>query len=386
MRAFMLLLGTGCLAGCAMEAGSDEQSEPKVAEDVAESFAYTPMGFARVAVNPNGVPSLLVKFSSSAGGTGAVTVAGGSGNYSVTFNGLGGTGAPGEGGNVQVTAEGTSNVRCRVISWGGSPDVVVSLQCNTPGGVAVGTPFAVGFYRLTTPPPTGFPAGTAYAWVTASGTAPGTWSYNGSGVPNTVAAAPPGKYTVTIPNANNVNASMMVSPYGGAIAGNVCSIVNWGTVVPGPAISATIECRDRTGVLVDSAFSFSYSTTGPAPFQQGAHAWFDGTSANPMYSTALGKIDGCSPASVTGSRVGSLATIVVSGDLGPWDATPFVRASFVNSYGPAGYCKVESLTAAGAPPMTTATTTVRCYTPTGAVVAGPRFTFTHETSDASGPC
>jgi hypothetical protein len=385
MRRFMLLLGIGCLAACAMEPGTDEQREPKVAEDVAESFAYTPMGFARVAVNPNGVPSLLVKFNSSLGGTGMVTVTGGTGNYSVTFNGLGGTSAPGDRGNVQVTAEGTSNVRCRALSWGGSPDVTVSLQCNLPDGTPLGTPFAVGFYRLTTPAmPTGFPASTAYAWVTASGMAPWDWNYNGSGVLNTVATAPPGKYAVTIPNAANVNASMMVTPYGGVIAGNVCSIGSWGR--SGADMVANIECRDRVGVLIDSAFSLSYSTTGPAPSQQGGHAWFDGTSANPTYSTALGKIEGCSPASVSGSRVGSLATIVVSGDLGPWDATPFVRASFTSSYGPAGYCKVESLTAAGAPPTTTATTTVRCYSATGAVVAVPRFTSTHETSDASGPC
>ena len=382
----VVLLGVWSLAACTTESsvedpGAGEPGEPNIAEDVAYSFAYTPMGFARVAMGPNGNAILLVKFNSAHGGTAAVTTAGTGGNYTVTFNELGvATGLAGDGGNVQITAEGVSAVRCRTISWGGAPDLVVNLQCNAPDGSLAATPFAVGFYRRTMPAPTGFPASNAYAWVTASGTAPSSYNYNSSGVANTVTITPPGKYLVTIPNASAINASMMVTPYGGALAGNVCSIVNWG------AGFANVECRDRTGALVNSAFSFSYATTGPAPSQQGGHAWFDGTSANPTYSNALGKIEGCSPAGVSGSRVGSLATIVVGGDLGPWDASPFVRASFANSYGAAGYCKVESLTAGGAPPMSVGTTTVRCYSATGAVMATPRFTFTHETSDAAGPC
>jgi len=385
MRGVMVLLGVALVA-CVAEPAGDEAAqagEPKVAEDVAESFAYTPMGFARIAVNPNGVPSVAVKFNSSSGGAGVVTVAGGSGNYSVTFKGLGGgTAVSGIGGNAQVTAEGTSNVRCRIINWGGAPDVVVSLQCNLPDGTAVGTPFAVGFYRLTTPspaPPPGTSTNTAYVWVTEAGMTPFPWNYNGSGVLNSATPMGAGKYDVTLPNVTNVNASVMVTPYAGAVNGNVCGVAGWGAGL------VHVECRDRTGVLTNSAFSLSYSTTGPAPFQQGGHAWFDGTSASPPFSDALGKVEGCSPASVTGSRVGTLATVVVAGDLGPWDATPFVRASFASSYGMAGYCKVETLTAAGAPPTTTGTTTVRCYTATGAVVV-PRFTLTHETSDASGPC
>jgi len=90
---------------------------------------------------------------------------------------------------------------------------------------------------------------------------------------------------------------------------------------------------DRVGSDLRSVIEFA---------REGGHAWFDGTSASPPFSDALGKVEGCSPASVTGSRVGTLATVVVAGDLGPWDATPFVRASFASSYGMAGYCKVAS--------------------------------------------
>jgi hypothetical protein len=388
MRRFVLMLGVWGLAACATEApgndeapGSDDPAQPDVSEEVAYSFAYTPMGFARVAMDPSGTAILASSFNSALGGTAAVTPSGSGGSYAVTFNDLGTTSfAGGARGNVQITAEGTSNVRCRITNWGGAPNLVVSLQCNAPDGSLAATPFAVGFYRKAMPAPTGFPASNAYAWVTAAGVPSMMYNYNNSGVANTVVATPPGNYQINISNATFINSSMMVTPYGGALAGNVCSIVNWG------AGFANVECRDRLGALVDSAFSFSYSTSGPAPSQQGGHAWFDGTAAHWMYSRADGKISVCSPASVSGSGVGSLATVVVAGDLGPWDASPFVRASFVNSYGTAGYCKVESLTAAGAPPMSVGTTTVRCYTATGAVVAVPRFTFTHETSDASGPC
>jgi hypothetical protein len=383
MRGFVLMLGAWSLAACAAEpsTAAEEGAEPDVSEDVAYSFAYTPMGFARVAMGPNGNAILASKFNSADGGTAPVSAIGSGGNYSVTFIDLGtASGLGGDGGNVQITAEGTTSVRCRTLAWGGALNLVVNLQCNAPDGSLAATPFAVAYYRRTTPAPTGFPASTAYAWVTTAGTAPLMYNYNNSGVPNTVIPVPPGKYQITISNATNLNASMMVTPYGGALAGNVCSIVNWG------AGFANVECRDRLGALVNSAFSFSYATSGPAPSQQGGHARFDGTSAVPIHTNALGKIEGCSPASTSGSRVGSLATVVVAGDLGPWDASPFVRASFVNSVGTAGYCKVESLTAAGAPPMSVGTTTVRCYSATGAVLAIPRFTFTHQTSDAAGPC
>jgi hypothetical protein len=385
MRRFVLML-VWSLAACATEPsveepGAGDPGAPNIAEDVAYSFAYTPMGFARVGMGPNGEAIVAVKFNSAIGGTAAVSASGTGGNYSVTFFELGvAPGMAGEGGNIQITAEGTSSVRCRTISWGGAPHLVASVQCNAADGSLAATPFAIAFYRRTMPAPTGFPASNAYAWVTTSGTAPSGYNYNSSGVANTVTPTPPGKYLVAISNATNVNASMMVTPYSGALAGNVCSIVNWGTGF------ANVECRDRTGALVDSAFSFSYASSGPAPSQQGGHAWFDGTSAHPTYSNALGKIEGCSPASVSGSRAGSLATIVVAGDLGPWDVSPFVRASFASSYGAAGYCKIESLTAAGAPPMSVGTTTVRCYSATGTVIAMPRFTLTHETSDAAGPC
>jgi hypothetical protein len=76
----------------------------------------------------------------------------------------------------------------------------------------------------------------------------------------------------------------------------------------------------------------------------------------------------------------------VSGEIGPHDGSPFVRASFASSYGAAGYCKVESLTSAEGALNSMSTTTVRRYSATSVVVTVPVFTFTHLTSDGSGPC
>ena len=388
MHKLVWMCGISMLGACA--AAPDDTAAPAGAGNDATgvatqaSFAYWPMGFARITDSGGpGGPGVSVGFDSLSALP--VTVAGGGGSYTVTFPGLGvGGTADATGGNVQVTAEGTGNTRCRITSWLGAPDLGVNVQCTTPAGALAASGFAVLFFRYTMPAaPTTFPTTAAYLWRPVTGGPSLHYDYNSSGTHNTVTGSA-GSYTVTIPNATAGNASMMVTSYGGtAAAGPVCGITSWFNVTNG--ISAGVECRSAAGQLVESAFSFSYSTTGPALWQQGAHAWFNGTTASPSFSAALGKVTGCSAASVTGS--GSPAvTMTVSGDLGSWDTSPFLRASLASRYGGAGYCKVESLTASGAAPSSTATTVLRCYDATGAAITAPRLTFTHVTSDASGPC
>ncbi|HVG64034.1 MAG TPA: hypothetical protein VNA24_36055 [Hyalangium sp.] len=370
-RRIAVLWAVGLLGACGAEPELPP-TEPAPAAVEQAAFSYFPMGFARVSASGG----VVTQFNSTGG---AVTVSRSTGSYTVTFAGLGApvSGAS-SGGHVQISAEGTGNVRCRSMGWSGSPNLSASVQCNAPDGSLADSAFAILFFRYTLPAPSTLPATSAYTWVTASGGVSAAYDYNSSGTHNTVTKTATGRYTVRISNATAVNASMMVTSYSGA-AGTVCSVGSWG------ASLATIECRDRLGNLADSAFNFSYSVTGPTRDQQGAHAWFNGSSAHSTYSSALGKVSWCSPASVTGSRSGSLATIVVSGELGSWDASPFLRASFVNSYGTAGYCKVESLTSVEGSPSAS-TTTVRCYSATGATLATPVFTFTQVTSDATGPC
>lgn len=196
MGKFMWLFGMSILAGCAMDMAIDETGDPaSTGEHAAASFAYSPMGFARI--NADG--TLGDRFNSSSGGAGIVTSSGSGGTYFVTFNGLGVGGlAAGDGGNVQVTAEGTSSVRCRIINWGGSPNLIVQIQCNAPDGSLATTPLAAVFCRLTTPAPNAFPTTTAYAWVTETGTTPPSYNYNSSGTLNTASNTSAGNYTITI--------------------------------------------------------------------------------------------------------------------------------------------------------------------------------------------
>lgn len=68
----------------------------------------------------------------SAGGPITITRSG-TGTYSIRFAGLKGPGPVG--GNVQVTAYGTGNETCKLVSWGaGGPDLVVDVRCFDLGG------------------------------------------------------------------------------------------------------------------------------------------------------------------------------------------------------------------------------------------------------------
>lgn len=375
MHKLVLLCGIGLLAAC-VAPPEDRTDDPSTTAATSASFSYSPMGFAHItaAGGIGGTP-----FNSASGAVTAVHIA--TGNYQVTFAGLAAASfTDATGGNVQITAETTTNTRCRILGWGGSSNLVVTVQCMQPSGAAADAGFAILFFRYAMPTANTFPTTAAYSWVTSAAGVSVFYDYNSQGTHNTVSHGATGSYMIQIPGATALNASMMISTYGsdgGPSA--VCSVVNWGVAF------VNVQCRNSNNAPVDSAFSFSYSTTGPARSQQGAHAWFDSIGASPTYSSALGKIEGCSVASVTGSG-GPVVTITVSGDLGAWDASPFLRASFSSGYGAAGYCNVESLTTSGVAPSSTATTTLRCYDPTGAVVAAPRLTFTHVTSDAAGPC
>jgi hypothetical protein len=358
------------LGGCGVE---QDAAETPIVE---ERAAYAPMAFARL----NSVGGIVTQMNSASGAPGATTVSSPSaGVYDVTFNGFPAAAGDASGGNIQVTAEGTNNVRCRVINWSGTTSITAQVRCNTPTGTLADTPLAILFHRSVMPAPNAFGVSAAYAFVGSTGLVSSTWDYNSSGVHNTATKLGTGSYRVNITNATAINASMMVTTHGNDA---VCAITNWSSGM------ANVACANAAGTAVDSAFSFSYATTGPTREQQGGHAWFSASTGavHPTYTSALGKVSWCSPAAVTSSLSGSLAQISVVGDLGSWSADPFLRANFVSGYGTAKYCKVESQSATGPALPSTGTANVRCYAPSGTVVPTPTFTFTHVTSDVTGPC
>lgn len=356
-----LSLASACGVDPSAGGGGDD---PQVTAAEQASTAYYPMGFARITA----AGGVLKQFNKTGG---AVTTTHSTGSYTVTFAGLGAVvSADASGGHVQIAAEGAGNVRCGSTGWSGSTNLSATVQCTAADGTAADSAFAIQFFRYAMPAPNTSIPTAAYTRVQSSGLVSTLWDYNASGAHNTVSKVNVGIYAVTLTNATGVNASMMITPYGGA-AGTVCSIINWGAVTGG--VRALVECRDRLGAFIDNAFNLSYSITGPTSDQQGAHAWFDGTAANTSYSSALGKVMLCSPASITGSRAGAVATLTVTGDLGPWDASPFTRAWLASKYGSAGYCKVESQSSVA-------------VAVDGAEIATPVFTATHVTSDVTGPC
>lgn len=333
------------------------------------------MGFARVTSDA----SVSASFNSSGGIVSARRI--GTGQYEVGFRDLGAIGGHAAQGNVQVVAEGTNNLRCQFRGTAIGISQFVYVDCHAPDASFANAAFSVLFYRAPMPAPSSRPANHAYTFVEANGSIPSNgWDYNSSGVHNTIVKTGIGRYEVHITNGTAINASVMVTPADAAQPGNVCSVVSWS------AGRVRVECRSPAGVLEDTRFSFSFATSGPTIDQQGAHAWFDGSRAHPTYSAANGKYSYCSPASIVASRVGSLTTVTVSGDLGSWDGTPFLHVPFASPYGSAGYCKIESSTSAGAAPAWTGTSMVRCYAPNGSMIAAPRFTFTDITSEAAGPC
>jgi len=251
------------------------------------------------------------------------------------------------------------------------------VLCSDPGGQPAASPFAVLFYRAPFPAANSLPTYAAYSWVQANGGVSSTYDYNSSGAHNTVTRFSPGRYVVNIANASNVNASMMVSAFGNN--DTICSVGSW------YAGHTYVNCTDQYSRFVDSAFTFSYAVTGPTLQQQGAHTWFNGSSADPSYSAANPKVSGISTASIRASGGLPVVSLVVSGELGSWDLSPFVRASFATKYGSPGYCKVESVSSVEGETSSTSTTAVRCYTPDGMVINSPQLTFTQITSDEAGP-
>lgn len=353
---------------------------PELDEATAEAAAYRPMGFARV--SPAGT---LVEHFQSVGDTTTVTRLE-TGRYLVTFRGLGRlvylvNDSPG---NIQVVAEGTNNLRCSLrgqVIW---EDSRIYVDCFAPSGALADAGFSVLYHRAITPAPNTIPTYAAYATVEANGTlyidVGWLYDYNSSGHHNTVTKFGTGVYRVNITNGGPVNASVMITPADPSQPGNVCSVLSWS------AGRVWVECRDPSGVLEDTRFSLSYSTSGPTVDQQGAHAWFDGNGAHASYSAALGKMTICSPATVTEVPLGAQTLMTVAGDLGSWDGTPFRYLPFASKYGSAGYCKVEWPASSGVAPSWTGTAIIRCYNPNGTVVAAPSFTFTAVTNDVAGPC
>jgi hypothetical protein len=164
------------------------------------------------------------------------------------------------GGNVQVTAYGSTAAACKVGLWvprASEEQVVVS--CTGPGGVPRDASFTASFTAGG-----GAPNTVAFAWAnnpTAPSYVPSsTYQYNNRGGLASVTHGPqPGAYTVSFPNRTGAPAggSVKVTAYGPG--SGTCKVVSW---VPNAGASAEVvrvQCHDSAGRPSNERFSIVYA-------------------------------------------------------------------------------------------------------------------------------
>jgi hypothetical protein len=168
------------------------------------------------------------------------------GVYAVNFKGLGSLTPPGNLGHVQVNPVDAGKSQCKVVSWGGSPNLFVNVACYTRGGNPVNAKFNVQFLLPSDH--------LAYAWAnnsaSASYTPSTTYSTNPSGGAITAARSGTGEYTMTwTGNSSELldGGNVEVTAYGGGTA--QCKTEGWGSE------TVFVRCFTPNGVLVDSQYT-----------------------------------------------------------------------------------------------------------------------------------
>ncbi len=231
--------------------------------------------------------------ANSTGATNTITREG-TGVYLVRLPNLGGYEAATNqvgGGNVQVTAYGDGNERCKVQGWGvGGRDLHVRVRCHTPAGVLADARYTV-LYQANETVRDGADSG--YAWVGGAGTPSMLYQANSSGAVNTVTHTPgTGIYTVTFPGLTRGGGNAQVTGYGTTT--EYCKIRSTSTTAIETRV--IVGCHNAAGTLTDSVFTVAY-TAGEVPSgRKGAHGLaFDATStawylASPRFNTSGGAV------------------------------------------------------------------------------------------------
>jgi hypothetical protein len=171
----------------------------------------------------------------------------GVGRYDVVFNTLGSELPPNVYGHVQVNGVGTNKAHCKVHTWGGSPNLTVSVGCyTTPTGAAVDSKFTVLFLVPT--------EHLAYAWadspVIASYAPSPAYSTNPAGGTIQILRQGVGSYRVSWSGASSKifgYGTMHVTAWGEE--GAICQVEQ--TFTSG---IVEVRCFAANGVAMDSRF------------------------------------------------------------------------------------------------------------------------------------
>lgn len=210
----------------------------------------------------------------STGGSNSVSRSS-AGVYTVTFGGL-----YGSGGNVQVSAAGSTRNRCKVGAWRRNAfsyfdDLEVLVRCHDPSGNPADAPFQVSYAR--------FPGGTtvsnsgAYLWMnqTQGGTLNGTYQWGAS---SSVTYYGTGQYAVTLSGQVATGSNVQVTAYG-TTGAEYCKVVNWYDSGAG-STTVNVSCFAPGGQPANSQFSLRYfRDTRDSRRGSGGFIWADQPSA-----------------------------------------------------------------------------------------------------------
>jgi len=325
------LLAGACLAGCA--GSGPDLADGEALQRTAQALEAPAYGWLR---SPPFSPS--ASFNSSGGGVRVVNLD--TGRYSVRFEGLGAGG-----GNLQVSAFGAGNARCKLGGEAlveGHLDVLV--LCHAPDGAPQNAAFSLGYAK----------GGEAGAYLRAQAPRAASYkpeaahAYDPGGLGSHVTRLARGEYAVRLRGAAASSAeggNVLVTAIGSDAAH--CKVGAW---FPwGADLLVHVLCFDATGARADSVYSLSYvDGSVPAPHGVGAYAWADQPSApaytpSPYYAdSAAERLPGAAPEAAA-AQAGRTDTGVYSLHF-PRQTLAAPWASFVTAHGRDGaYCKLSSV-------------------------------------------
>ncbi|WP_437729814.1 hypothetical protein [Sorangium sp. So ce1335] len=247
-----------CAAAPAEEAGEEARDEPIEASGEA-LLGRDASGWAF----HDGTRLLSSRSFNSSGGANRLASSG-VGVYTITFDGLGGSG-----GNVQVNSTGGEGQRCKVSSWRTvETDLQVHIRCHTAAGVATSSPFVVSYAR--------FAGGTAVsdagAYVLMD--RPGGGALSSAfqwGAPAAVARLGAGRYTITLSGQERGGVAL-VTAYG--TGAEYCKAQGMLGLFGDTHID--VGCFGQGGAPADTRFSLRYiREPREAPYGSGGYALAD---------------------------------------------------------------------------------------------------------------
>jgi hypothetical protein len=244
------------------------------------------------------------------------------GSYRVDFPGLGAEPT----GNVQVTAYGTLNPRCKVERWGrsGVSMLQVFVRCFTSSGAPVDSLFDVAFQRRPTTP------GVAGGYVTADQPTASSYTPDPANQWNSVGGtitinhgSSPGVYFVKFPGQSFSGGTVQVTAVGSG--SEHCKVGDWGQTGLSDQV-VTVYCFTTGGSLVDTTFSALLAVQWPNyPVNGYGYVWADEPSSSSYVVTGTRTrvyTGNPSPGPVTVTRTGLGRYSVVFKGLGSTSKEP----------------------------------------------------------------